>query len=194
MPLESTHPSLLHRLRDSSDERAWRSFHTTYGDFILRYALKRGLDLPAAEDVRQNVLIALMRTFPNFEYRRERGRFRAYLAATVRHAVSKQRTRQVRPAEVPLMDEALPADADAADDPIWDEEWMAHHVRAAFAALHDVLEPRSLMVFSRLLNGEKPQAIAADTDMNVDAIYKIKQRVRERMQVLVATQLEEENA
>ncbi|MCA9253978.1 MAG: sigma-70 family RNA polymerase sigma factor, partial [Phycisphaerales bacterium] len=79
MSPDTTRASLLLRIRDPDDQRAWREFDGAYGELIVRYCRARGLQLVDAEDVRQLVMLNLSRSIPRFEYQPEVGRFRDYL-------------------------------------------------------------------------------------------------------------------
>ena len=49
---ESTHASLILRVRDPNDACAWREFERVYGPLILAYCQRFGLQFADAEDVR----------------------------------------------------------------------------------------------------------------------------------------------
>ena len=66
MAFESTHPSLLSRVRDPANAGAWREFESLYGSLILGYCRRLGLQLSDAEDVRQVVMTDLSTALPKF--------------------------------------------------------------------------------------------------------------------------------
>src|SRR5690348_14597759 len=84
---ELTQPSLLSRVRNPSDDQAWREFELKYRELILRFCRRQGMQQADAEDVIQIVLANLLRSLPNFLYDRNRGRFRDYLYRSVRNAI-----------------------------------------------------------------------------------------------------------
>lgn len=192
--METTHPTLLERIRDAGDQEAWRQFDRRYRDLILRYCSGRGLQLADAEDVRQVVMVNLSRSLRRFEYRRELGRFRDYLGRTVRNAIHRYRRRPRREVDLQYVEDlsALPPPATEAADDAWEEEWTLHHFRHAMQALRKSFEPRSLQVFQDLVDGDAVAEIAARHGLSADAIYKIKHRVRSRLQDEIARQLREE--
>jgi RNA polymerase sigma factor (sigma-70 family) len=191
----ATHPSLLLRLKDHGDDAAWREFEARYRDLVFRYGRRRGLQLSDAEDVMQDVLVSLASALRTFEYRPERGRFHAYLGRVVDRAVHRHRHR-LHGEPVPVDAEALArlhADGESPLDELWEQEWIAHHYRMAFAAVRGAIEPRSVQVFERLLAGEAIGEVARGLGMTSDAVHKVKQRVRARMEELVAAQIREED-
>jgi RNA polymerase sigma factor (sigma-70 family) len=191
----TTHPSLLSRVRDVSNRAAWREFESRYGPLVLHYCRRRGLQHSDAEDVRQIVLLNLTKALPKFSYSRERGRFRSYLGQIVKHAISLYQSRPQAPARALDAFEAVldsARGADAVDDP-WEEEWVAHHFRLAMQSIRATFEPRSLLVFERLLAGGSAAQVAEEFDMSAQAVNKVKQRIRLRLREQIARQMRDED-
>ena len=69
---------------------------------------------------------------------------------------------------------------------------MHHHYRIAMARIRETFGEDSLRIFDGLLAGQAAAALARAHDTSVDAIYKIKQRVKDRLRELVARQLDDE--
>lgn len=188
----TTHPSLLERLRDGSDDAAWAEFDRCYGELIMRYCRSRGLKLSDAEDVRQLALMQFARAARNFEYSPARGRFRGYLGQVVRSAISRHAARP-NGRERALDEGVLSSIPDPGlGDELWEREWVEHHLRRAMATLRRSYSPRSVEVFDRILAGESVPAIAERMKMTEQAVHKIKQRIRDRLKTLVADQVREE--
>lgn len=194
----ATRLSLLSRVRDPADQAAWSEFEARYRDLIRRYAQARGLQFCDAEDVCQVVFLRLSRYLRGFQYKPSRGRFRNYLGAIVRNVVHSQlacpRTspRVVR-GEDDRMSQA-PDPASTESDPQWEREWMDHHYRRAMSAIRSDVDPRSLVVFARLIGGESMDSVAASQGMSVAAVEKVRQRIRSRLQDEVIRQIQEEDA
>src|SRR5205814_10528627 len=132
--------------------------------------------------VRQMVMMRMLRALPAFTYDPSRGRFRDYLYRTVRSAISDFKSRPntaVRAVDSDMVD-VLSA-GDVADD-AWEQEWRDHHMRLALNAVRSEFEPRSIAVFDRLLAGDSVEAAAAAFEMSTQAVHKVKQRVRARVQ------------
>lgn len=193
----STRASLLSRVRDGSNDRAWREFSDRYGDLILRYCRRRGLQQTDAEDVRQLVLMGLARSLRSggFRYAPGKGRFRDYLGATVRHAIQRFHARHAPGSGGLSLDGiAEPAGDERAEaDALWEREWTDHHFRLAMGTIRATFEPRSVEVFERVMAGTSVEAIAAESGMSVDAVRHVKHRVLERLKELVAAQVKAED-
>lgn len=195
MDHELTQPSLLSRVRDASDDAAWREFEAKYRELVLRYARARGLQQSDAEDVRQIVMMSLSKRLREFDYQPERGRFRDYLGRVVKNAVARHFARP-KPERAGL-DSAVMAVTAAPDsgeaDALWEREWVSHHYRLAMRTVRDTFDPRSVEVFDRLLAGETVEAIAGSEQMSTQAVHKVKQRIRDRLRELIAAQIAEED-
>lgn len=196
METNVTRLSLLSRVRDSSNEAAWAEFESRYRDLILRYALVRGLQHADAEDVTQIVFLSLSSALRGFQYSPHKGRFRDYLGRTVRNAVARFRARP-NPAPLSLdAHEGLADDVRGDDhaDALWEQQWVDHHYRLALRTVRETFDRKSVEVFERLIEGREVCDVAAEFATTEQAVYKIKQRIRARMEELIVAQVQEEDA
>jgi RNA polymerase sigma-70 factor (ECF subfamily) len=196
--LETTSPSLISRLRDPADHQAWRDFENRYRELLVRFCQRRGLQRADAEDVVQSVFASLARSLPGFLYDPSRGRFRDYLFRCARNGLSAWAQRPGA-GDAPLdtgLAAALAAEperSDPAELAQWEQEWVAHHYRQALETVRRTFEPRSVEVFDRCVAGARTQDLAAEFGMTEPAIRKVRQRVRERMESLIALQVRQED-
>lgn len=192
---ELTQPSLLSRVRDPADQEAWRLFEAKYRELILRFCRRRGLQQADAEDVLQLAMQFLVKSLPQFAYDPKRGRFRDYLYQTVRSALSRH-AKGPKSADRALdtsMMAALPDEDDSRGGAaLWEREWINHHYRLAMDTIKQTFDSRSLDVFERLMSGSGVDETARAFEMSAEAVYKVRQRVRGRMEELVAQQIREE--
>ena len=190
MHRDHTRPSLLRRLRDPSDQSAWVDFDDLYRDLIVGYLRRRGVQATDADDILQMVMLRMSRSLAHFEYDPQAGRFRDYLRRTVENTLRSQR-RKRRPAE--LHTEVARNLAADPDDDLWNDEWRAFHYQRAMLTMRREHDRRTLETFDLLVAGKPVAEVAEAMALSKDAVYKIQQRVRRRVQELVATQIEREN-
>lgn len=193
---ELTQPSLLSRVRDPSDERAWREFELKYRELVLRFCRRQGMQQADAEDVLQIVLANLLRSLPTFLYDPNRGRFRDYLYRSVRNAIIHLASRP-KSGHVALdtsMLAAAPAEDESGTDALWDQEWVNHHYRLAMETVRQTFEAKSIDVFERSLRGESVEQLANAFSLSTQAVHKIRQRIRARMEDLIDQQIREEDS
>jgi RNA polymerase sigma-70 factor (ECF subfamily) len=191
MTPETTRPSLLSRVRDVSDDAAWREFDERYRELIFRYCRRCELSAADAEDIRQIVMVRLMRILPGFRYDPARGRFHDYLYRVTRTAIADFRDCPDARNRAVLADglaEERAAAKDVEVDPAWEQEWQA------LAAVRQTSDERSVAVFERLLAGTSIEQAAKEFEMSTDAVHKVKQRMRDRVQHTIAQQVREEDA
>lgn len=195
-----TNSTLLSRVRDPGDEAAWRQFERVYGELVLRYAKACGLQHCDAEDIQQQVMTKLVRTLPGFRYSRERGHFRDYLRRTTRNTIAEFKSRPNRERSGVEVDAGATRagtgspSAEGEPDALWEREWMNHHYRMAMDEIRRTFEARSVEAFGALLAGRGVEESAALSGLTTQAVYKVKQRIQERLRELIVAQIAAEEA
>lgn len=195
MDSSSTNISLLSRIRNKADEVAWREFDGRYRELMVRYCRRRGLTQVDAEDVVQSTLAGLSDSLPRFTYDPNRGRFRDYLSRCVRNEISRWSARPQMAARGLFSKEGsrLPSTDDGEHDGVWEEEWVAHHYRRALATIRPQFDARSIEVFDRSIAGANVKLLAEEFGMSEQAIYKVRKRIRDRLEEVIADQIREED-
>jgi RNA polymerase sigma factor (sigma-70 family) len=192
----ATQASLLRRVRDTSDAAAWAEFAGRYRDLLVRFCRRQGLQQADSEDVVQQVLASLARTLPAFVYSPQRGRFRDYLYRCTRNAIAQlgKSSRRAGIGEGGDPDLREDARAEAEAGRLWEQEWVAHHYRRAMDEVRATFEPRSVEIFDLSLEGLGVAELAARFEMSTQAVHKVRQRIRDRLQELLAAQVSAEEA
>lgn len=199
-PIQTTALSLLWRVRDPSDHAAWREFDRRYRELLVRFCRRRGVPHMDAEDLVQRVFLGLSKTLPHFTYDPNRGRFRDYLFRCIRNAISEWASGPNRRldgldssvgATRPQPGVAPPEDPSESSE--WEAEWVAHHYRLALETVRQTFDAQSVDIFNRSIAGAKVADLARELGMTEEAVYKVRQRIRDRMEELIAHQIREED-
>lgn len=195
MDTSSTNASLLSRIRDKADANAWREFDDRYRELMLRYCRRCGMAQVDAEDVVQATLTGLSESLTRFTYDPQRGRFRDYLSICVRNEISRWAARPQIAARGLFSREGsrLPSPDKGEHDAVWEEEWVAHHYRRALATIRPQFDARSIEVFDRSIAGANVKLLAEEFGMSEQAIYKVRKRIRDRLEEVIAEQIFEED-
>ena len=90
---ETSH-SLIARVKDPSDAASWAEFLAIYQPVVFRMARRRGLQIADAQDVLQQVFLAVARSIDGWEAAEERPPFRAWLTTIARNAITKSLSRR----------------------------------------------------------------------------------------------------
>jgi len=83
---ELTRASLILRLQDADDMTAWDEFAAIYGPVVFNVATSRGFQAADAENLVQEVFMAVASSVSNWLGRDDRGSFRAWLLRIARNA------------------------------------------------------------------------------------------------------------
>jgi RNA polymerase sigma-70 factor (ECF subfamily) len=195
--MKSTQSSLLSRLRNTADQSAWHEFEEHYREFLVRYCRRRGLQPADAEDIVQHVFAGFAAVVSKFSYDPRRGRFRDYLYRCVSNAIAawaSRTNRPLQPLDSTIAASLLSNEPHPGDALVWEEEWVAHHYRLAIATVRQTFDEKSVALFDQSLAGAKVADLARDSGMSEQAVHKVRQRIRDRMEALIAEQVRDEDA
>ena len=173
----ATRPSLLARLKDWSQQTAWREFDHDYAPLLRNVARKAGLTDVEADEVAQETLIAVAKKIGEFKHAGNRGSFRAWLYQQARWRIADQFRARARASSHPAFGHPLPSDGrgaggegpsedastansfhhetsiaavletDPAFEGVWDLEWEEHLRQGALARVKRQVSARQFQLF-----------------------------------------------
>jgi RNA polymerase sigma factor (sigma-70 family) len=179
----STQTSLLIRLRDHGDERAWTEFTEVYGPAVLQLARRRGLQDADAEDLVQDVFRAVAGAIHRYDPDPNRGSFRGWLSRIAGNLIINLMTAQKRhprgsgDTDVQrLLDEQpnLPVEESALFEAEYRRgllAWAAERVRSSFS------EAVWQAFWRTGVEGRPVTEVAESLGMSVGTVYQYKSRV-----------------
>jgi RNA polymerase sigma-70 factor (ECF subfamily) len=192
----STRATLLERLRDGIDVLAWDEFFAHYWPTIYRFARHRGCSEHTAEEIVQDVMLAIFQHRDVYQYDPARGRFRNWLGSVVRNKVAEHRRRPANRLRATGGEADRGALDRAADQQAPDAAWEAAFEDSLLLTLLDAVRRESsarvylafeLVSLEGLSGGEASRL----TGLSRNAVYKANQRVLQRLTDLGAPYREE---
>ena len=203
--IPTTSTTLLRDLANDSQHARWSEFVTRYRPMMEAFMRERFPSLDA-DDVIQETLIAVCAALPSYRYvPEEKGYFHNYLTGILRNKALRQLHKEQRQAEI--ADEMRRSRGDApqcmanggrarspsapqgviqGDD---EQSWRVTLVEIALQQLmnDESIQSRTRQVFLRMVvNGEKPDDVAAAFGIERNAVDQIKSRMMPRLQKIVA--------
>lgn len=141
---EQTRASLILRLQDADDMAAWDQFTAIYGPVVFNVATSRGFQAADAENLVQEVFMAVASSISDWLGRDDRGRFRAWLLRIARNAavdmISQKATRSLgrdgREAQIHLANLPAASELSSALDFEYERmvfQWASARVRESVA-------------------------------------------------------------
>lgn len=186
-PVPETRPSLLLRLRDARDQRAWSLFLEIYQPVILRLVRGRGLQEADAREVTQEVLLAVSGAIGRWEADPARGAFRSWLATIARNLVVNFLIRQSRhprgsgDSDVKRWLEERPA-PEGELSALFDVEAKRQLFRWAADQVRDEFRETTWQAFWKTaVDDVSVNDVARELKMSVGSVYVARSRVMKRL-------------
>ena len=186
-----TRPSLLVRLCDPKDDRAWTEFTAIYSPLIYRLACRKGFQHADAEDLVQEVLRAVASAVDRWKPDPCKGPFRNWLFRIARNmmlnlvASQRRHPRGTGSEEVQWLLEARPSPSPE-DTTLFETEYKRQLFRWAAERVSGEFRPTTWAAFWETgVEGKKAQVVAATLGMSVGAVYMAKSRVVARIRQVI---------
>ena len=190
--VSSTHTrvSLLERLSEGADPVVWDEFFQRYWPFVFSIARQRGCSEHTAEEIVQEVMLAIFERKAVFAHDPSRGRFRDWLGGVARNKVTVRRR---NPAERCRARRQRKRSARATrpcnDAP--DARWEAAFDQAMLTFLLDLVRrevhPRTYQAFEAVaLGGCSGSEAARLTGLTRNAVYQARKNILRRLRQLGA--------
>jgi RNA polymerase sigma factor (sigma-70 family) len=192
-----TRASLLIRLKDRADDEAWTEFTEIYRPVIYRLACRKGLQHADADDLVQQVLVAVARVIDRWEIDPQRARFRTWLSRVATNAVINALTRGSpdRGSGDSGLNDFLDARPDAADGPASELVRVEHRrevFRWAARQIQPEFHPATWDAFwLTAVDGREIEEVARQLNRSRGSVYAARSRVMRRLKEKVQEWQEE---
>ena len=182
-----TRTSLLERLYDGSDSIVWSEFFERYRPYIYSVARQRGCPACDADEIVQEVMLAIFEHKAVFRHDPERGRFRDWLGGVARKKAAAWRRAPAR--RTSSLGGSTGAESEAAAET--DAAWEAAFEQAMLAYLLELvrreISPKIYQAFEAVALGECSGAeVARLTGLTRNAVYQARKKVLRRLRELGA--------
>jgi RNA polymerase sigma-70 factor (ECF subfamily) len=181
----TTQLSLLVRIRDRGDGRAWSEFVELYAPLVYALARRHGLQDADAADLTQDVLRTVARVAPRFAYDPGRGSFRGWLFTVTRNQLRKWTNARQRHPSASGGDEErrwLAEHPAPAEEEAWEQEYRERLFAWAAERVRPVCQPRTWEAFwQTAVEDRDPRVVARSLGLSVGAVYIARSRVLARL-------------
>ena len=179
----TTRPSLLLRLRDPMDERAWGEFVEIYSPLVHRLARRRGLQDADANDLVQEVFRAVAGAIERYDPDPCKGSFRGWLSTIARNLIvnllnaQRRHPRGSGDTEIQQLLEAMPA-PDSEESALFDAEYHRRLLHWAAERIKDEFSGTIWTAFWKTgVEGQSADEAARALNLSVGTVYQYKSRV-----------------
>ncbi|HEY2413993.1 MAG TPA: sigma-70 family RNA polymerase sigma factor [Pirellulaceae bacterium] len=190
--LPETRASLLLRLPDAADARAWDDFAAVYAPLVYRLARRQGLQPADSDDLVQEVLTTVARSVESWLARGDRGPFRAWLLRIARNQAINVLTRHKNKetagnSAVSHCLNEIPANND--DHSEFDLEHRRQLFQRAEDRVREEVTQRTWQAFWHSTIEDQPiPEVAKRLEMTIGNVYVARSRVMTRLRELVKSQ------
>jgi RNA polymerase sigma-70 factor (ECF subfamily) len=186
-----TRDSLLIQVQDPANRDAWDLFARIYRPAIVRIAMARGLQHADAQDLSQQVLMAVASAIGTWEKRDESTRFRHWLSRVTKNAIINALTRRPKDQAVggssieELLREVV--DRDEATTALLETQLRRELYLQAAEMIKEEFRPESWQAFDLSVTGELTiEEVALRLGKSVGAIYTARSRIMFRLRETIA--------
>jgi RNA polymerase sigma-70 factor (ECF subfamily) len=185
--MNETSLSLLDRIcRDPSDG-SWHRIVDLYTPLLRHWLSRLDIQPNDADDLMQEILLAVSRELRNFAHTGRAGAFRSWLRAILYHRVRDfWRSRKYRPAATGGTSWAERLEQMADDDSDASRQWNLEHDRYVMARLLEQVRPRfeptTWQAFCRqFFDGVRADLVAAELGLSLNSVLLAKSRILKRL-------------
>jgi RNA polymerase sigma-70 factor (ECF subfamily) len=180
-----TNDSLLRSVKDARDEAAWQTLMALYRPAVYRIARRGGLSHENAEDVVQNVFLAVSRSIQDWVSEPSGPRFRNWLGRVTRNATINAVTRSKPDRATGTSSVWNHLHAVAKNDDLtesMDREVRLQAIRYAASLIQSEFSSRTWAIFcATTLEGRSAAEVAKAFGCSVGTVYVFRCRVTARL-------------
>ncbi len=183
-----TRKSLIAKLDDWEDQRAWDDFYQTYWRLIYAVAVKAGLRHDEAFDCVQETILSIAKQSKKKMYDPDQGSFKTWLMNMTRWRINDQfrkRRKDTAMTGGEWDNDRKTAVIDRVEDPsgdllsrLWDVEWKRNLADAALARVKAQVSPKQYQIFDYYVVKQwEAKRVQRHLGVSMAQVYLAKHRV-----------------
>ncbi len=177
----STSASLLNRLQEPEDQRAWEQFVELYAPLIFHWGRRHGLSETDAADLVQEVMTVLVVKLPEFQYDPNK-RFRSWLRTVTLNTARTMHRRRPSRALASLSRLAQQPEAAPPDDLFEEQEYRSFLIQRALELMRRHFQETTWRAcWEHVVHGRPAAEVARELGLSTNAVYIAKYRVLRRL-------------
>lgn len=178
-----TSVSFLDSLRSDPDDQRWRMLIDLYSPLIRGWLVRSGASSGDVDDLTQDVLMVIVRRFPEFQRQDQAGAFRSWIRTIAVNCLRDHWKRRRKQPNAPggtdfaAVIEQL-SDPQSELSQIWDREHNERVSSYLLSRVRATCTPSTWQAFQRFaLDGLTADDVAKELDMTANAVFIAKSRV-----------------
>lgn len=185
--MENTSLSLLNRLCESPESETWDRLVELYAPLLKAWLRKYDVQASDADDLVQEVLVAVSKGLGKFKHEGHVGAFRGWLKAILVNRLRnfwRARDRHPQAGLRSDIDEQLTQLGDPASElsQIWNREHDQYVLRQLLMLAEPHFAPTTWKAFCRVaFDGERADVVAKELEITLNAVFIAKSRVLSRL-------------
>lgn len=179
--------SLLDRARGDAQSDSWERLAKIYSPLLRRWIGRFEVQTSDADDLVQEVLLAIAHELPEFEHSGRTGAFRSWIRTILTHRLQNYwRSRKYRPAVkggASILEQLHELeDVNSGASRMWDAEHDRHVLSKLLTLLRPRFQENTWQAFeSQMLDGQPADVVAESLGMPIHSVYVAKSRVLNAM-------------
>lgn len=187
--MPDTRDSLIVQVQDPANREAWEQFTAIYRPVIFRLARTRGMQDADADDLAQQVLLAVARAIPDWQSNKQQSRFRHWLHRITKNAILNALTRGPKDPAVGGSGFMNLIHGVAKPDNIelqLELEYRRQVYRQAAEIVRDAVQEQTWRIFMMtIIEGQSTESVARQMSTTIGNVHAIRSRVMRRLQIAV---------
>ena len=182
-----TRQTLLLKLKNQRDDKAWNDFYETYYRYIRAILWNMNMKEYDANDILQSVMLKIWNKLPEFDYESSKGRFRNWISiVTANTAKNYMRSENrlyncLNGDKSAWLDDYKSTTLPPEIEEISSREWEKFVSKLAWENVSAGLSEKVKGAFELLLKGESTKTIAQKLEINENTVIVYKNRVKNKM-------------